>query len=438
MRTFTRPLGAFLLAASLAFPVLAASPAVAQTDTTQPMSWGAPSKGGPACGGADCSQVPQPAGPPGAVSVDGENNFNLAVMGDGTVMAWGTGTSGQLGDGTAKSSAAPVQVQGLANVTQTAGGNSDAAALEGNGSVWTWGNNADGQLGIGSTNHSTVPVQVGLPGPACAVNAGGDHDYALLCDGTVWAWGSGLDGQLGDGSTANQLTPVQVPGLPGVTAITSGNLFGLAQTSLGTVYGWGSGRFGQLCDGSTRNVRTPVLIPSLAGAAEVSAGGNIPRDGHTLALTAAGTVEACGDNADGQLGDGTPGGFSTSPQPVSGLSGVTSVSAGGAHSMALDAAGEVWAWGANEQGQVGDGSTADSDVPVPVLSGVTAISAGSMHSLALAVGASGAVRELPDPVWLPQSPLSIAERTGLPFGRVRRALVAALSGGSKTSRWNGE
>lgn len=366
--------------------VLALAPAQAFI-LSQPMAWGNPARGGPACGASACEETPQPAGPAGAVSVDAENSFNLAIMPGGTVMAWGAGTDGDLGDGSTKNSkAVPVQVTGLTGVTQTGGGDSDAIALEGNGSVWTWGNNDHGQLGTGKAGgDSTAPVRVSLPGRACAVDAGAAHMYAVACDGTVWAWGGGGDGVLGDGSTGGHDTPVQVKGLAGVVAIASGNLFGYAQETDGSWWSWGYGKFGQLCDGKTKNVLAPAAVPLLAGATDVSAGGNLATDGHILALLPGGIVEACGANASGQLGDGTTA-DSSRPVPVASLTGITAIAAGGYHSLALDSSGDVWAWGGNDHGQVGNGSTANVLEPVQVLSGTSMISAGSMHSLALGDG----------------------------------------------------
>jgi alpha-tubulin suppressor-like RCC1 family protein len=362
-------------------PLLALLPAQAST-TTQPMAWGDPARGGPSCGGFGCWESPQPAGPAGAVSVIAENTFNLAIMPNATLETWGQGSQGQLGDGSTRSSRTPVQVYGLRKVTQADGGDSDAIALESDGTVWTWGNNSSGQLGDGSTIRSDVPVQVTLPGPAVQVDAGGLHDYALLANGTVYAWGSGVGGQLGDGTTANHTRPVRVEGLTGVQAISSGNMFGYALMPGGTLKSWGYNRFGQLCDGGTSNRLAPGPVPTLSGVSQVSAGGNTGQDGHVLFLTRSGTVEACGDGASGQLGDGST--FSQSlPVRVSGLPPVTSISAGGEHSLALDTSGNVWAWGDNSEGQVGDGTTTNALRPVEVLSGMSNISAGSLHSLAV-------------------------------------------------------
>src|SRR2546428_345598 len=156
------------------------------------------------------------------------------------------------------------------------------------------------------------------------------------------------------------------------------------------VTAWGGNFYGQLGNGSSTGPdtcmfgepcsTTPVAVSGLmSGVSTVSAGG-----GHSLTLLKNGTVMAWGDNFYGQLGDGTTVN-SDVPVAVSGLSGVTAVSAGRLHGLALLSDGTVRAWGDNVYGQLGDGSTSSSDVPVPVsgVGGVAAVSAGGAHSLAL-------------------------------------------------------
>jgi alpha-tubulin suppressor-like RCC1 family protein len=146
----------------------------------------------------------------------------------------------------------------------------------------------------------------------------------------------------------------------------------------GTLMAWGENRYGQLGDSPAIESDVPVAVSALSGVTAVSAG-----TAHSLALLSNGTVMAWGNNSRGQLGDGTTT-ESGVPVAVSGLSGVTAVSAGNDYSLALLKNGTVMAWGQNEEGVLGDGTTTKSDVPVAVsgLSEVTAISA-STFSLAL-------------------------------------------------------
>jgi alpha-tubulin suppressor-like RCC1 family protein len=298
----------------------------------------------------------------------------------------------------------------------------------------TWGLNPPGGLGeicFGNTQCYTAPHEVIGPSGATSVSAGGIQDLVLLSDGTVWAWGrrgsqavfgpeavNGLSGVTavsagtGNGASLALLqdgtvvsfgsdgeTPEPVSGLSNVTAISDGGDHSLALLSNGTVMAWGLNGSGQLGDGTTEGPescgsingeplycsRTPVPVSGLSNVAAISAGGN-----HSLALLNDGTVKAWGANSNGQLGIGTTSG-SDVPVAVSGLSEVTSVAAGSEFSLALLGDQTVDSWGFNEFAQLGDGiqcpvgNDCHSDVPEPVaeLSGVTAISAGSKHGLAL-------------------------------------------------------
>jgi len=120
--------------------------------------------------------------------------------------------------------------------------------------------------------------------------------------------------------------------------------------------------------------------PAHPAYTDIAAGSN-----HSLALNSTdGKVWAWGYNNEGQLGDGSTLDRIT-PVQVSGLTDVSKIAAGSAHNFALKSDGTVWAWGYNYYGQFGDGTTASRITPVQVfqLSGVSQIAAGSSHSLAL-------------------------------------------------------
>ena len=305
-------------------------------------------------------------------------SHSLALMADGTVKAWGLGSSGQLGTGNKLRATTPVSVSGLTAVTSVAAGDIFSLALRSDGTVWAWGDNAHGQLGDGTKTQRLSPVQaVGLP-PIVAIGAGGTHSLALAQDGTVWAWGGNASGQVGNGTTTDQLRPVQVAGVGGVVAVAGGGAHTLALRNDGTVIGWGANGNGQLGDGNRPTKQlTPVQAQGLAGVTAIAAGFQ-----HSLAVTSTGVVWAWGENADGQLGDGTR---TDRPVPtqVAGAGPAKAVAAGKHHSLALGVGGSVTAWGANNQGQLGDGTTTNRLVPVSGLglATATALAAGSEHSL---------------------------------------------------------
>jgi alpha-tubulin suppressor-like RCC1 family protein len=307
---------------------------------------------------------------------------NLVVKSDGTVWAWGDNYRGQLGGGTAfrEVESRPVQVSNLTDVVSVAAGHAHSLALKSDGTLWVWGGNEHGELGDGTTVQRNTPVRVSSLAGVVAVAAGSWYSLAVKSDGTVWSWGNNTYGQLGDGTTTDRLTPVQVPNLTGVVAVAAGDSHSLALKSDGTLWAWGYNN-GRLGDGTRSPYMrsTPVRVSSLAGVVAVAAGTY-----HSLAVKSDGTLWSWGDNIFGQLGDGSTAYSSMTPVQVPSLTGVVAVSAGHQHSLAVKSDGTFWAWGRNENGQLGDGTTVEQrTTPVNLLGGVVAVAAGSYHSLAV-------------------------------------------------------
>ncbi len=263
------------------------------------------------------------------------------------------------------------------------------------GQAFSWGDNRSGQLGNGTWGDMATTPQPILSAfsPITALAGGDRHSLALMANGTVWAWGDNSDGQLGietQGETEPFPLPVAVHGLEHVIFIAAGGNFSLALDDQGTVQAWGRGDFsGEQGTGSTANT-TAITAIGLAGPATAIAAGH----GHGLAVLDDGSVQAWGNNAHGQLGDDT---YQTrlAAVPVLGLEGknIVAVAAGRASSMALDDQGQVWVWGSNESGQLGDAipnyGHVNDDSPVPVRLSVpgepiiTRIACGARHCLAL-------------------------------------------------------
>ncbi|HUB73821.1 MAG TPA: IPT/TIG domain-containing protein [Solirubrobacteraceae bacterium] len=340
--------------------------------------------------GSVAVSVDAPVGASGlqfVTAVAGGQHHSLALLSDGTVMAWGENEYGQLGDGEfAPRSEVPVQVRGLSGVSAIAAGANFSLALLANGTVMAWGGDEVGQLGDGETEESVTPVTVkGLSG-VVAIAAGGRHALALLANGTVKAWGEDEMGELGNGSLKGSETPVTVKALSGVEAIAAGGEHSLALLTSGAVEGWGSDADGQIGpnasegEGEERHSDVPVLVSGVSGASAIAAGQR-----HSLALLGDGTVAAWGENRFGELGDGELTRAQETPVAVSALSGVSAIAAGGEHSLALLAGGTVMTWGEDKFGELGNGTAGEgSDVPVEVsgLAEVAGIGAGSLHDLA--------------------------------------------------------
>jgi alpha-tubulin suppressor-like RCC1 family protein len=221
---------------------------------------------------------------------------------------------------------------------------------------------------------------------ATEITASAYHTCALTRAHGVKCWGFNEDGQLGDGTKTERSTPVAVSGLAGgVATISAGARHNCALTSGGGVKCWGDNEYGQLGDGTTTNRHIPVTVSGLAsGVATISAGQN-----HTCALTRAGGVKCWGANDFGQLGDGTTTNRHTAVA-VSGLaSGIAAISAGAGHNCALTSGGGVKCWRDNGYGQLGDRTTTERHAAVAVsglASGVAAVAAGWVHTCALTSG----------------------------------------------------
>ena len=323
---------------------------------------------------------------------------NVYYEGETVARAWGYNQYGQLGDGTYTHRNTPVGVSNLKGIQALAAGEVHSLALMEDGTVWAWGANTSGQLGNEADGHgwSNTPMQVSNLSGVKALAAGSEHSLVLKEDGTVWAWGNNSYGQLGNAAAGyGSSTPVQVSNLSGVKAIAASDEHNLALKEDGTVWAWGKNNYGQLGDGTTTNRTTPVQVRNapltkkrskvsgtlnnLSGVTAIAAGGT-----HSLALMEDGTVRAWGYNERGQLGNGTTTSSKT-PVTVRNLSGVKAISGGWAHSLALKQDGTVWTWGNNYDGQLGDGTTTNRTTPVMVssLSGVKAIAAAYFHNLAL-------------------------------------------------------
>ena len=290
------------------------------------------------------------------------DEFACALLANGTARCWGLGETGQRGDNASeRSRQLPVTVFGLTGAVGLAGGYGHACALLNNATLRCWGENREGQLGNGTTaNPGTAqPVTVSGITTATAVTTGAYHTCALLTNGTVRCWGRNNQGQLGNGTDANSSTSVAVSGLTGVAAVSGGGVHTCAVLTNGTVRCWGENEFGQLGNGSTftssRRCRWSASAMPLT-----SASGGATR----VRSLATASVRCWGENAFGQLGNGSTAN-STTPVPVSGISGAVGVTAGWwHHSCALLGSGTVRCWGQNDWGQFGNDTTTDSSTPV--------------------------------------------------------------------------
>jgi alpha-tubulin suppressor-like RCC1 family protein len=248
--------------------------------------------------------------------------YSMAIRSDGLLFAWGTNTSGRLGDGTTITRVSPIQI-GTSSWTQvSAGKTANTSAISSNGLLFSWGANAVGQLGDGTTVNKSSPVQIGSSSWT-QVSVGVSHSIAIRSDGLLFSWGSGTLGKLGDGSTINKSSPVLIGAGFSWTQVDAGASHSMAITSDGLLFGWGSNNAYQLGDGTTTPKSTPVQIGIGFSWTKVSVG-FAP---YTMAIRSDGLLFGWGSSGAYQIGDGNLSGSKAVPYQI-GTSSWTQVSAG--------------------------------------------------------------------------------------------------------------
>ncbi|RAL19999.1 hypothetical protein DL240_19305 [Lujinxingia litoralis] len=297
-----------------------------------------------------------------ATALSARTDHTCALKSDGRVSCWGKNDKGQLGTGsTSAREYQPLAVSDLLNVTAVGAGGNHSCARTQVGLVRCWGYNAQGQLGGNTTTATLDKVTVQAEGgghfdQVLDVGTGNLHACALRTDGQVFCWGINSKQQLGISGTQAATTPRQVFNLPATRQLRAGFDHTCALTLQGQVYCWGSNSQGQLGRGttSTSGLAQQVTLP--AAAVDVAAGWT-----HTCAALIDGRVYCWGQNQRAQLGQASTLTLSATPREVSGVSDAYRVGAGRYHSCALTTAGDAWCWGANDNGQLGDGTYGDAN-----------------------------------------------------------------------------
>lgn len=363
--------------------VALSQPAVAGPALTYPssseLSWGAGTEGELGNGTTTAAQqtpvaVSLPSGVTAITEIAAGNQNGYAIGSDGNVYSWGSGYTGQLGNGSTKTTQPnPVQVSLPSGVTATAiaSAGETAYAVGSDGNLYAWGYGGAGQLGNGTTTAAqATPVTVSLPSgvTATAIAAGLETAFAIGSNGNLYAWGYGGAGELGNGTTTiRQTTPIQVSLPAGVTAkgIAAGSQTAYAIGSNGDVYAWGNGFNGQLGNGTTTATQpTPVAVSLPAGvtATTIAAGS---QTGYAVGSDS--NIYTWGYGGDGELGNDTTTTAQPTPVTVSLPAGVTatSIAAGSYTGYAIGSDSNVYAWGYGLDGELGNGTTTAAQ-PTPV------------------------------------------------------------------------
>ncbi|KAL8607282.1 hypothetical protein ACOMHN_047613 [Nucella lapillus] len=325
--------------------------------------------------------------------IGGEQTL-FAVTADGKVYGTGYGAGGRLGIGGTESVATPTLLESIQHVfvkkVAVNSGGKHCLALSAEGEVYSWGEGEDGKLGHGNKSPCDRPrVVESLRGREVVdVAAGGAHSACITAAGELYTWGKGRYGRLGHGDSEDQLRPKLVEALKNHRVIDiacgSGDAQTLCITDDDTVWSWGDGDYGKLGRGGSDGCKIPMKIDFLQGlgVSKVECGSQF-----SVALTKAGAVYTWGKGDYHRLGHGTDD-HVRRPRRVSALQGkkVIDVACGSLHCVACTDSGEVFTWGDNDEGQLGDGTTNAIQRPrmVAALQGkkINRVACGSAHSLA--------------------------------------------------------
>lgn len=297
-----------------------------------------------------------------------------------TAYAWGINANGQLGLGDVASRSSPIAVLGSLGFVRlwgdTGSDGHSQFGLANTGLLYAWGINNSGQLGVSDVTPRSSPVAV----------AGGLHyqylwareksAFSLTTNNLLYAWGVNTNGQLGLGDVAARSAPVAVLlGLKiGKLALVSGAAGALAAVALsttGTPYAWGINTNGNLGLGDVIPRSSPVAVLGSFTFSELI-GAGVSSAYHFNALKTDGTVYSWGDNTKGQLGVGDVVPRSSPVAVVGNLNFKKVIGHRSSQSVyGLTTAGVLYAWGANDQGQLGVGDTTARSSPVAVLGSIT-------------------------------------------------------------------
>jgi alpha-tubulin suppressor-like RCC1 family protein len=272
------------------------------------------------------------------------------------------------------------------NWSAIAAGGYHAVALKNGNTLWVWGPNWYGQLGFEDMNDRLFPTMLVPDSDWSIPVCGAYYTLARKTNGILWGWGDNSTGQLG---TDDGIDPRFTPGQCAMATadwfvIVAGAMHALALKTDKTLWAWGSNGAGELGinDTDQRNSPTQSFITTQDWSA-IAAG-----EGHSLALKIDNTLWTWGYNYDGQLGLGNSGWTTErkTPTQVGNNSDWFMIAAGGAYCIALKTNRTLWAWGANSNGQLGDGTNTRRTTPRQVFGSTSdwsVISAGFNHTIAL-------------------------------------------------------
>jgi alpha-tubulin suppressor-like RCC1 family protein len=315
----------------------------------------------------------------------------FGIRTDGSLWAWGDDQLGQLGDGrTDEIQLTPEQIGSdtdwvsvVASVDSTQ--NPHAFAIKANGTLWGWGVNSPGVLGNGTQGLPvTAPQQIGSATNWKSIATADDHTVGIRTDGSLWGWGDDSAGQLGDAPKSTVLSPERVGVATNWSSVAVGPFYTLAIKTNGTLWGWGANDNGELGDGTdSQDPVAPEQIGTATTWKQVVATDE-QQSPASFGLRTDGTLWGWGANDFGELGDGTTT-ERLAPKRIGVSSDWASVAHGAFRTFGVKTNGTLWAWGDNANGALGDGTTSSHHTPEQIGSETkwARVSAGALSTAAL-------------------------------------------------------
>jgi len=347
--------------------------------------------------------------------------YNIAMSSEGRVFTWGDNEYGQLGDGTDVGKPTPTDITSNfafnegEHLMQVDTGDGFFVASSNENRVFLWGYNDDGELGIGNNDHQYLPIdntlafELSLEEDVLNVSAGEYHGALLTSFGRCLVWGYNSDGELGDETTETRETPVEIQEKfnlinileyslmfdETIIDVSVGREHFAAVTSYGKLYIWGGNGYGQLGDGTTISDNIPI---DLTGELNLELNEKVIDvelgNYFSMAITSNGRIFTWGQNSYGQLGNGNNADSLVPielPQSSFDSEMITSIVAFEYSSAAYTSTGQLFTWGNNQQGQLGDGTKTSTNVPIEITSNfalnvdekITKFSFGGYHAVAI-------------------------------------------------------
>lgn len=297
----------------------------------------------------------------------------IAIKTDGTLWGWGLNDAGQLGDGAVATETftpkktTPTKIGTDIDWATAAATRYYTVAIKTDGTLWGWGDSYWFPYEQYAP-YTRLPLPVGTDTNWSSVACGNKHTFALKTDGSLWAFGANGCGQLGIGSSdmERRSTLVQVGDDTNWSSVSAGMRCSGGVKTDGTLWMWGQNNWGQLGNGEgvgTDYILSPTRVGTGTNWAQIAVGGD-----HMIALKTDGTIWSWGNAGWGQLGLGYRHYLDDlyTPTRIGSDTDWVAVAAGWQYSFGLKSDGTIWAWGINEKGQLGDGTTEPRDTPVQV------------------------------------------------------------------------